>query len=109
MSPEEKAIIDSNYDEIVVENYDYNHFDYNNQHRVINASLASVQFEADQTASFTCTINLAPGEMAKLKISAYIYAHELEVHYENVAQFSVPSKGEIMLQDSIGKLKNNMP
>ena len=33
MSPEEKAIIDSNYDEIVVENYDYNHFDYNNHHR----------------------------------------------------------------------------
>ena len=30
MSPEEKAIIDSNYDEIVVENYDYNQFDYNN-------------------------------------------------------------------------------
>ena len=70
--------------------------------RVINASLASVQFEAE-TASFTCTINLAPGEMAKLKISAYVYAHELKVHYENVAQFSVPSKGEIILQDSIGK------
>ena len=36
-------------------------------YRVINASLASVQFEAE-TASFTCTVNLAPGEMAKLKI-----------------------------------------
>ena len=35
--------------------------------------------------------------------SAYIYAHELKVHYENVALFSVPSKGEIILQDSIGK------
>ena len=64
--------------------------------------MASVQFEAE-TASFTCTFNLAPGEMAKLKISAYIYAHELKVHYENVALFSVPSKGEIILQDSIGK------
>ena len=83
--------IDTNYEEIL-DNYDYSHFDYLN--KPINATLVSIEFE-DNFASFTCTVNLAPKETAKLRIEAYIYAHELKSNYNSVALFNVPSKGEL--------------
>ena len=98
MTDEEKALIDANYNiddtlPIYEDDYDYST-------KVINASLDSTIL-ADNFATFTCSVNLAPQETAKLNVQAYVFAHELTSNYETVALFNMPSEAEVLPMESI--------
>ena len=99
MTDEEKALIDANYNiDDTLPIYDDDYDDYSN--KVIDASLDSTIL-ADNFATFTCAVNLAPQETAKLNVQAYVFAHELTSNYETVALFNMPSKAEVLPMESV--------
>ena len=103
LTEEEREILES-YD---LEEYDYSQFENLNNNVVeskppSNTLLERVALgECPGFVTITCQMNLAPQEIAQVKVQAHVFAHELEESYETVSLFTLPSIAEVLPHESI--------